>query len=119
MKPLVVPFSGRCWAAIDANVCAMGRDPEGALRAYHNHYHEKPEERRQQFRCPCCGMWLWCWKHQWQNRGSEIFYCEGCSVGRFGKGRRQCEYCQEYPQGQRWNDPKPALPVFGFAVCVR
>ena len=75
-------------------------------------------ETRQQYRCPCCGQWLWCWKVQWQRRGREIFYCEGCSYERTGHGKNRCAYYREYPEAHtRWDDPKPDLPRLGFAVC--
>jgi hypothetical protein len=79
----------------------------------------------QQFRCPCCGAWLWTFKQRWLNRGSRIMYCDGCKVEsdpshRTGPGRNQCQWYRDYPQTHdHWNDPKPELPAVGFAICIR
>lgn len=55
-------------------------------------------------RCHCCGEWLNVLG--WNNK--KPTYCEGCSVGRTGNGKGQCEYCVEYPQNLRhWDDLKP------------
>lgn len=79
----------------------------------------------QQFRCPCCGMWLLCTRMAWLNRGSTIFYCACCAVEsdpshRTGKGKNQCQWYRDYPEEHNhWNEPKPEIPVIGFAICMR
>lgn len=77
----------------------------------------------QQFRCPCCGTWLWTFKTVWQRRGSRIIYCDGCAVERdpahrTGPGKNQCKWYQDYPQAHnRWSEPKPEIKPFG--MCIR
>ena len=67
-----------------------------------------------QFRCPCCGIWLWTWHDLWQARKGPI-YCEVCEINRTGSGKAKCEYCILYPKGH-WHEPRP---IFCFHVYVR
>ena len=56
-------------------------------------------------RCCCCGTWLFLYLSLAQ---PQQLFCEGCSAGRFGGGRGQCEYCQLYPTNQEhWKDKRP------------